>query len=459
MRTLTLTQPQAEAGARGAHGRARARVPSWCRLALLLVPALAVRAAEPPFVIGARDEALLDDLQRRAALYFAEQSDPLTGLTLDRAPLDGGPAVAAPSSAAATGFALTAWCIAEQRGWLAPGEARRRVVAALHTVLERHAQERGWLYHFVDAGTGRRVWDSEASTIDTALFLQGALLAREHLRDPEVADLVGRLYRRVDWTWALDGGTTLAHGWRPETGFIPHRWDAYAEMMGLYLLGLGAPDPARALPASAWHAWKREPRITRGGRTFIQCGPLFTHQYAHAWFDFRGRRDAYADYWRNSVDATLAQREWSAAQVGRFPAWSTELWGLTASDSAQGYVAWGTPGPDEDRSDGTVVPCAPGGSLPFAPAECLAVLRRMRGIGGAGTWGRYGFADAFNPHTGWASPDVIAINVGITLVMAENLRTGLVWRAFMRAPEVQRGLRLAGFQRVEPVSVLATVGR
>lgn len=459
MRTLNLTQPQAEAGARVAHARMGRLFSVWCWAALVLAMVPVGRAAGSPFRLSARDEALLDDVQRRGVRYFAEQSDPLTGLTLDRAPLDGGPAVAAPSSAAATGFALTAWCIAEQRGWLEAGEARRRVVAALRTVLERHAEQRGWLYHFVDAGTGRRVWDSEASTIDTALFLQGALLAREHLRDAVVADLVDRLYRRIDWRWALNGGTTLAHGWRPETGFIPHRWDRYAEMMGLYLLGLGAADPSRALPASAWHAWKREPRISRGGRTFIQCGPLFTHQYAHAWFDFRGRRDAYADYWQNSVDATLAQRDWSAAQAGRFPSWSTELWGLTASDSAQGYVAWGTPGPDEDRSDGTVVPCAPGGSLPFAPAECLAVLHRMRETGGPGTWGRYGFTDAFNPQTGWASPDVIAINVGITLVMAENLRTGLVWRTFMQAPEVQRGMREAGFQRAEPVRVLATFGR
>jgi hypothetical protein len=205
--------------------------------------------------------------------------------------------------------------------------------------------------------------------------------------------------------------------------------------------------------------------VTGGGRTYIEGGPLFTHQYAQAWFDFRGRRDAYADYWQNSVDATLAQRAWSTAQHDRFPHWSSELWGLTASDSVRGYVAWGTPLPTkagDDISDGTLVPCAPGGSLPFAPEECLTALRRMREVGGARVWGRYGFVDAFNPHTGWASPDVIGINVGITLVMAENLRSGLVWRTFMRAPEVQRGMRLAGFSRGTPSeasSVLATVAR
>ena len=99
-------------------------------------------------------------------------------------------------------------------------------------------------------------------------------------------------------------------------------------------------------------------------------------------------------------------------------------------------------------SDGTVVPCAPGGSLPFAPAECVTALRRMREIGGPRTWGRYGFVDAFNPHNGWASRDVIGINVGITLVMAENLRSGMVWRNFMLSAEVKRGMRLAGFSGV-----------
>ncbi len=396
----------------------------------------------------ADEAAFLADLQGRAVRYFIEATEPGTGLVLDRVRADGrGGGPRAPSSVAATGFGLTAWCIAEHRGWLDPAEARRRVRTALRTLVAGHDHERGWFYHFVDAATGRRVWDCEASTIDTALLLQGALLAREHLRDPEVDALVARIYGRIDWRWAQAGERTLVHGWRPESGFLPHRWDAYAELLGLYLLGLGAPDPARALPAEAWGAWRREPWVEAGGRRFIQCGPLFTHQYAHGWFDFRGRRDAGVDYWQNSVAATLAQRAWSLAQRGRYPLWSGRLWGLTASDSAGGYVAWGTPGPDPDLSDGTVVPCAPGGSLPFAPRECLDALLGMREALGGRAWGPYGFADAFNPHTGWVAEDVVAINVGITLVMAENLRSGFVWRTFAQAPEVRRGFERAGFTR------------
>jgi hypothetical protein len=397
--------------------------------------------------LTAQDTELLDQVQQRAVLFFIEHSDRVSGLTRDRAPKDGRKD-AGPASIAATGFSLTAWCIADAHGWVRPGEALERVRTTLRFVADHTEHERGWFYHFVDDRTGRRAWQCEASTIDTALFLKGALTAREYLRDPETSALVDRIYGRIDWQWALNGGKTLSHGWRPETGFIPHRWDSYSELMGMYLLGIGA--PRHGLPAESWDAWNRGPRAEFEGRTFLQGGPLFTHQYAQAWFDFRGRRDAYTDYWQNSVDATLAQRAWSARQSQRYTHWSAEMWGLTASDSANGYKAWGTPGHENETSDGTLVPCAPGGSLPFAPRECLTALASMRDAGVPGVWGRYGFADAFNPQTGWSSPDVIGIDVGITLLMAENLRSGLVWDAFMRAPEVQRAMNLAGFKTVTP---------
>jgi hypothetical protein len=393
---------------------------------------------------GSSDTAFMEDIQQRAVLYFLEQTDLESGLTRDRAPADGGESTF-PASIAASGFALTSWCVADARGWMPAGEALKRTLTTLRFAFDHVAHEQGWFYHFIDAKTGERAWESEASTIDTALFLKGALAAREYFDDDEVRDLVNAIYARIDWRWAMNGGTTLTHGWKPETGFISWRWDSYSELLGLYLLGIGAPN--NALPAESWNAWRREPLVNYGGRTFVDCGPLFTHQFAHAWFDFRNQRDQHIDYWRNSIDATLAQREWSASQADRFPRWSKDLWGLTASDSAFGYVAWGGPsGASAQKVDGTVVPCAPGGSLPFAPRECLAALRQMKEVGGDSVWRRYGFVDAFNPETGWVSPDVIGIDVGITLLMAENLRSGLVWRIFMKSPEVRLGMWLAGFR-------------
>ncbi|MEO6004534.1 MAG: glucoamylase family protein [Opitutus sp.] len=403
------------------------------------------------FSTASPETAFVEDIQQRGVLYFVEQTDPVSGLTRDRSPADGGSS-AYPASIAACGFALTTWCIADARGWLPKGEGRERALATLRFVAQNVAHEHGWLYHFIDLHTGARALRSEASTIDTALFLKGALAAREYFDDPELRDWVDKIYARIDWKWAMNGGTTLSHGWKPESGFIPWRWDRYSELLGLYLLGIGA--PANALPPESWNAWRREPVVKYGGRSFVDCGPLFVHQYSHAWFDFRAQKDDHIDYWRNSVDATLAQRDWSADQVDRFPRWSKNFWGLTASDSAHGYVAWGGPnGAASKMADGTVVPCAPGGSLPFAPRECLAALHQMREIGGENVWRRYGFVDAFNPQTGWTSPDVIGIDVGITLLMAENMRSGLVWRIFMKSPEVRLGMWLAGFRSDVPPSL------
>lgn len=401
-----------------------------------------VQPVTPVRVEPDANEKFLDELEERGLRYFLEQSDPTTGLTRDRARADGSGSTA-PASIAASGFALTAWCIGDARGWISRDTAVERSLTLLRFVRDHVDNERGWIYHFVDAKTGRRMWRSEASTIDTALFLKGALMAREYLGVPEITTLVNEIYGRVDWQWALDGGLTLRHGWRPETGFLKHRWDSYSEMLGMYLLGIGASE--KALPAESWRAWRRGPVVTYGDHTYISCPPLFTHQYPQAWFDFRDNSDGLTDYWKNSVDATLAQREWCAQLRTTFDKWSLNLWGVTASDSAKGYIDWGGPAPT-DRLDGTVVPCAPGGSLPFAPRECLEALQTMKTVGGQALWGRYGFADAFNPHTGWVSSDVIAIDVGITVLMAENLRSGFVWNNFMKAPEVKRGLELAGFK-------------
>lgn len=425
----------------------------WVRMGLVLLAfglpgAIGFAQDAPPsrktdYVFSDSEANFVEDLERRALRFFEEQTDAVSGLTRDRASTAGGQG-GAPASIAATGFALSVWCIADNRHWLATGEARRRVLRTLRFVATQVPHERGWIYHFLDMRTGARVWECEASTVDTALFLQGALQAREYLKDPEVTRLVNLLYARIDWSWALNGGTTLSHGWRPENGFIPHRWDSFAEMLGLYLLGIGA--PANPLPPATWRAWKRGPVVTYGGRTFIQCPPLFTHQYTQAWFDFRGLSDAGVNYWQNSIDATLAQREWCAAKTVDFPEWSREIWGVTASDGPRGYSAHGVPFGPHDEFDGTIAPCAAGGSLPFAPRECMSALLKIWVVGPK-LWGRYGFVDAFNPRNGWVSTDVVGIDVGITLLMAENMRSGFVWQYFMAAPEVKRSLRLAGFSQ------------
>jgi hypothetical protein len=415
----------------------------WRQLMVCVVLGLAARGAGTNAI---SDDAFLNEVEHRSFQFFLKETEPTTGLVPDRAGADGSWRENV-ASVAATGFGLAALCVGAERGWIARTDAVARAVTTLKFARDRLAQEHGFFYHFVNRELGDRVWACEVSPMDMALFLCGALTARQYFHEPVLDQLVGAVYARVDWRWMLDGGATLRLGWRPETGFLPYRWDTYAEHISLYLLGLGAPE--HALPAECWDAWRREPVGHYAGLTYLQCAPLFVHQFSHAFVDFRDRHDDYADYWRNSELATRAQRQLCLDLRAKFPHYGPDCWGITASDSPTGYRAWGGPPPTPDV-DGTVVPCAAGGSLPFAPAECLAVLRHIAATYGARAWKPYGFVDAFNPQTGWYSPDVLGIDVGILLLMAENERSGLIWRAFMSAPEVQHGLRRAHFRHTTP---------
>jgi hypothetical protein len=432
----------------------RRRLPAWVfALAMLAVASRAVGAtsapspwpgSKPAAVLPAGDDILLDQIQRAAFRYFQEQADPHSGLVRDRARSDGSPS-AGKASIAASGFALSAWAVATQRGWVDRGAALVQVRRALRFLADKAPRRHGFFYHFMEMDTGERAWKCEVSPIDTGLFLAGAIMAREYFSDPEVTALVNRITRDVDWEWFLNNGKTLAMGWHDEEGFSRYRWDKYSEATMLSILGMGALE--RPLPNDYWDSWARSPIGTYGGFHFIEGPQLFIHQFTHAYVDFRFLRDGYTDYFHNSILASLAQRQFCIDQRDEFPSWGERLWGLTSSDSIEGYKAWGGPPRTEDANalDGTIVPCAPAGSVPFVPGEAMTTLRYMRTAYGDRIWSRYGFVDSFNPETGWVNTDVIGIDLGISLLQAENARTGFVWAVFMQAPEVQRSLARAGF--------------
>lgn len=395
------------------------------------------------------DGAFLEDLEHRSFRYFCEQADPGTGLVRDRARTTGGVESGHGgdvASIAATGFGLTALCIGAERGWITRPEARKHVLTTLRFFAERAPSEHGWFYHFMVARTGERKWKCELSSIDTALLLAGILTARQYFSsDREITSLADTIYRRIDFQWMLNGDRyLLAMGWHPEKGFIPQRWDHYCELMILYLLAIAS--PTYAIPAESWYAWSRPPITYENYHYIYGDRPLFVHQYADAWIDFRHRRElraSHVDWFQNSVTATLAQREYCIRLHSKFPGYSRDVWGITASDSVKGYVAWGGP-PDDPQVDGTVVPCAPAGSLMFTPRESLAALRKMKQLYGKRIYGHYGFTDAFNPNTGWVNQDVIGIDVGITLLSAENLEDGNVWNWFMQNAGIREAMGRIG---------------
>ena len=420
------------------------------------------QTASPPdrrndFPLSAEEEFFLSELQRAACLYFYEQADPASGQVLDRSfnkNPNGALDARRITSIAATGFGLTGLCIADKRGYLPFVDIRARVLATLDFHLNKMEHQHGFFAHFTDIETGA-VWrDSEVSSIDMALLLCGVLTARAHFHDDaEIVRLAKTIYERVDWPWMLNGEQTFSMGLRNGV-FIKSRWNHYCELMMLYLLAIGS--PTHPIDPACWNAWSR-PKMQYDGFEYIGAAdPLFVHQYSHAWFDFRNKRDRYADYFANSIVATRAHQAF-CLDLGK--PYSLDYWGISASDSQHGYTAWGGPGSRGSTTgsgavtqgfggiDGSVVPYATAGSLPFLPSACLRVLHALKGRYAKYAWGRYGFSDAFHPDGQWYDPDVLGIDLGIGILMAENLRTGFVWDTFAENPEVAVAMQRAGFHK------------
>ena len=400
-------------------------------------------------VFGARgtafapeDESFLDDLISQGCQFFWEQASPVTGQVLDRSRnnLNGARDPRRMASIAATGFGLTALCIADHRGYLPHSQIVERVRTTLDWHLNQMPEVHGFFYHFTDVESGKRWRNSELSSIDTSILLCGIQTVRAHFADARIQQLAQQIYERVDWPWMLNDGQAFSMGWNPGSGFLSNRWSHYCELMMIYLLAIGS--PTHPVSPDHWNNFVR-PTVQYGPYSYISGNdPIFTHQYSQAWFDFRQKRDAYTDYFTNSVTATHAHKAFCLSM----PNWYNEnYWGITASDSVRGYTVWGGP-PSRGMIDGTVVPCAAAGSLAFVPGQCLSVLRALRAKYGSRAWGRYGFVDAFHPAANWFNPDVLGIDLGIGVVMAENLRSELIWNTFMRNPEAERAMHLVGFR-------------
>jgi hypothetical protein len=386
------------------------------------------------------DEHLLEEIQRATFDFFWNEASQNTGQVNDRTLANGNDSKKM-SSIAATGFGLTSLCIGDQREYGKHAEILERARKTLRFIANDLHNEHGFFFHFINMDTGQRWEKCELSSIDSSLLYCGVLTARQYFADQEIKDLATKIYERVDWPWMLNGGKTFSMGWHPESGFLNARWEHYCELMMIYLLAIGS--PTHPVSPDTWNAWTR-PTIKYQGIEYISGNdPLFTHQYSQAWFDFRNKRDAYADYFENSIKATRAHKFFCLSLRDKFPDYSEDLWGISASDYVNGYTAWGGP-PPQGPIDGSVVPCAAGGSLAFVFDDCIRVLRNIRGRYRNKAWAKYSFVDAFNPLPGWYDADVLGLDLGITMLMAENHRTGFVWNTFMKNPEATTAMKKAG---------------
>lgn len=431
---------------------------------------------------------LFRDIEKRTFQFFWDTTNENNGLTPDRFP-------SRPfASIASVGFALTAYPIGVENGWVSRRQAVDRTLLTLKFFRDApQGPQRtgktgyhGFYYHFLDMQTGHRYepW-VELSSIDTALLMSGVLFAqsyydRDDPREKEIRDIADELYKRVDWTWLQQRKPLISMGWYPESGFIQHDWVGYNEAMMLYILAMAS--PTHPVGPDAWPVWTRTYDLSWGvfeGQEYLSGAPQFWHHYAHVWIDFRGIRDDYMrnrgiDYFENSRRATYAQRAYAIENPMKWKEYGENVWGLTASDGPQRttqyfqgqerefrhYSARGA-GLRDDFDDGTIAPTAAIASLPFAPEIVIPATQAMHERYGDYLYSSYGFLDAFNPSfdydiplktgrlvpdKGWVASDYIGIDQGPILAMIANYRNEFVWKVMKRNPYVRKGLTLAGFQ-------------
>lgn len=416
----------------------------------------------------------LNRLQLTTLQYYLHESNPANGLVRDKTEKS------APASIAAVGLALASLPIIIERGVFSREFAPEIALKRLRFFRDApHGPEpdatgyKGFYYHFLDMKSGRRVWNCELSTIDSAILFAGMLVCAAYFdadtpEEREIREIATKLFEKADWQWALNGSSALAHGWYPESGFIPHRWKGYDEALLLYILGLGS--PTFPLPTESYDAYCSTYQWRKiYGRELLYSGPLFTHQLSHLWIDFRGLQDNFmrnhkTDYFENSRQATYTQQEYAIHNPHGFEGYGKHCWGITASDGPGwlkckvneverkffDYIARGAPdGPD----DGTLSPWVVLASLPFAPEIVIPTINHMAHLN-VGVESRYGFKPSFNqtfkvndsPTGWWVTPYHFGVDQGPIILMIENYRTGLIWDIMRRSPYVINGLRRGNFK-------------
>lgn len=379
---------------------------------------------------------LLEKIERDTLRYFIQQADAGTGLIKDSN------RPGAPSSIAATGFGLVALAVGADRGWITHDFAKSRILKTLSTLESRAEHKNGFFYHFLDLRTGKRVWKSEASSIDTALLVAGALVAAQYYPGTEIETLAQKIYARVNWKWMLNDSDLICMGWTPEGGFLPYYWDTYNEQLILQALALGA--PSQAVSPETWDAWFRnEDTYLDYKVVYSHSGSLFTYQYPHAFIDFKTLDDAGINYFENSIQATLANRAYSLATEKDYKSYHAYSWGLSATTGPGGYKAFGAK-PGEGFHDGTIAPHAAIGSLPFTPKESLDAIKFFYLRLGNKIYGKYGFTGAFNIDKKFYSSEYLGIDQGIILMMIENfLNDGSIWKKFMQLDCIKKWVQIA----------------
>lgn len=401
------------------------------------------------------DEELLETVSRKAFEYFWYECNPDNGLVYDSM-------TNRSISNASVGFGLASICVADYRKWITHEEAYDRVMLMLNSLYKDPSDPkdfcvdnvRGHFYHWTDAVTGKWTGAEGICTHDTIACLCGVFVVRKYFEGTEIEKLATKILNNVDWNWNAERSrnkTFVSNLYSPNN----HDWGWVMEYDGLkldYLLPIGATQ--RATDPKYWHNWAGSYQWGdyNGHFHHIKRAAIWIHQWDNCYVDFRYLRDKYADYHQNSVEATLANRQWCIDNKS----YDENCWGLNPTDGpgpggGSIYGDYGAP-PAPSWSyqqghvqDGTIAFTAAAPSIIFTPKESIAVLRYMWENLKDKMWGKYGFTCSFNLKKNWYSKNYIGIDLGTVVLNIENYRSGLIQKTFMKNEEVQRALDLTGF--------------
>lgn len=403
------------------------------------------------------DDALLDLVQRQTLRYFWDFAHPACGMARERSnvtPRYGLETV----TTGGTGFGVMAIIAGVSRGWIAREAAVDRLWTMLRFLLKADSYHGIWP-HFLNGDTGRTIpfsrKDDGGDLVETSFLLAGLLCARQYFDAPDEAE--GRVRAAIDWLWreaewdwhTRDGRNVLTWHWSPNNGWsMNHEIRGWNECLVTYVLAAGA--PRYPISPEAYHRGWADGRDFLNGRSYDGTllplgpdggGPLFLSHYSFLGIDPRGLSDRYADYGRQVVAHARINHDYCVRNPKGFAGYGPDCWGLTASDSVNGYDAHS---PTNDL--GVISPTAAVSSLPWLPEESMRAMRHFYHGLGDRLWTDYGFVDAFSESAGWTADSHLAIDQGPIVVMIENARSGLLWRLFMSCPEVSAGLRRLDFR-------------
>lgn len=450
---------------------------SWIIAGLLSMGVLSCERVEKQATDDRAQEIFLEDLKKRTFNFFWELADSSTWQIPDRHP------TVRFSSIAATGFGLPTYLIGIENDYITREQGAERVLNTFNWLWNSKQGPdsagvtgyRGFYYHFLNYGSGTRYRNVELSTIDTGLLMAGILTCQSYFdmdnaTETRIRQLADSLYLRAEWDWAMENRKTMSMGWRPERGFIEARWTGYNEAMILIIMAMGS--PTHPISDDSWEAWCNTYKWRDfKGYKHLNFTPLFGHQYSHMFIDFRGIYDPYMqergiDYFENSRRATLSNRSYCMDNPRRFEGYGENIWGLTACDGPArdtrvihgdsiDFWTYRARGASAIRivDDGTIAPTAAGGSIPFAPGECISALMTMKEKFGDRLYQEYGFKDAFNltytfgegMENGWFDIDYIGIDQGPIIIQLENYQTELIWNTIKKNKYIINGLKKAGF--------------